>query len=101
MWDDFYLDYWLNLLVYCVIPFGTVAVLFVVRRKLLWVAPAISTALAGVAYILVFSLTSPIVKIFTNGEWRGFFLLAMLIQLAVVAALAAAGLLAYLLKRKR
>ena len=99
---SFYLDYWLNLLVYCVIPFGTVAILFVVRRKLLWAAPAISTALAGVTYILVFSLTSPILKIFTNGEWRGFFLLAMLIQLAVVAALtAAAGLLAYLLKRKR
>jgi len=98
----FYLDYWLNLLVYCVIPFGTVAILFVVRRKLLWAAPAISTALATVTYILVFSLTSPILKVVTNGEWRGFFLLAMLIQLAVVAALtAAAGLLAYLLKRKR
>ena len=85
-------DFWLNLLMYCVIPLLTVVILFFAKRKRLWTAPLISTALAFVVYMTALRLSgmeSPISTILGYSEWRVFFLLAMLIQLVIVTALTA------------
>ena len=100
-----FLDYWVNAMVYLVIPLLTVAIFFFVKRKLLWAAPLISTALSFITYMMVLGLSgmkSPILKIFGNSEWRAFFLLAMLIQLVIVVVLTViAYFIAYILKRKK
>ena len=89
----------LNILIFGVIPLISVSVLFLIKRKLLWLAPLISTALAFVAYTV--NLEPSIVKIFSNNEWRGFLLLAMLMQFGIAVLLTAVGyLIAHILKRK-
>ena len=90
----------LNVLIFVVIPVISVSVLFFKKRKLLWIAPLISTVLSFVAYTV--ALEPSIVKIFSNNEWRGFLLLAMLMQFGIAAVLTAvAYLMAYILKRKK
>ena len=84
-------DFWLNILMYCVIPLLTVVILFFAKRKRL-TAPLISTALAFVVYMTALRLSgmeSPITTILGYSEWRAFFLLAMLIQLVIVTTLTA------------
>lgn len=89
----------LNILIFGVFPVLSVAVLFLMKRKLLWVAPMISTVLAFIVYVV--ALEPSIVKIFSNNEWRGFILLALLMQFGIVAILTAAGyLVTHILKRK-
>ena len=97
------IDDLLNVLIYGVIPLLTVIVIFFVKRKLLWAAPLISTALFVFTYLTVFSASGiEVSDLFGNSEWRGFFLLAMLIQLVIVITITVvAGLIAYILKRKK
>lgn len=90
---------WLNILIFGIIPVLTVAVIFTVKRKLLWAAPFVSAVCAFVTYAMVFS---PVTEILSNREWRGFFLLAMLMHLGTAAVLTAiAYLAAYILKRRK
>ena len=98
-----FLDYWLNAMIYFVIPVFTVVITFFVKRKLLWAAPLISTALAFLTYLMIFRLSGiTLTSLFSNGEWRAFSLLAMLIQLGIVIMLTAiAYVAAYILKRRK
>jgi len=97
------MDWW-NVLLYGIIPVFTVAILFLVKRKLLWTAPLLSAVLFLVTYIValrVSGVRSPLLMLFTYNESRGFFLLGMSFQLGIVIVLtAAAYFVAYLLKRK-
>ena len=89
----------LNVFIFVVIPVISVSVFFFMKRKLLWIAPLLSSILAFAVYAI--TLEPSIIKIFSNNEWRGFLLLAMLMQFGIAAVLTAAGYLtAYLLKRK-
>ena len=89
----------LNVLIYGIIPFLSVAVFFVKNRKLLWAAPLISTLLAFPVYAII--LEPSIIKIFSNNEWRGFLLLALLMQFGIAVVLTLGGyLMAHILKRK-
>lgn len=94
------MDWW-NILIFGVIPVLTVTAIFIVKRKRLWTAPLISTVLALISYIIALAPVT-IVEIFHNNEWRGFFLLAMLMQLAITVVLTVIAYFAgYMLKRKR
>lgn len=97
------IDDLLNVLIYVVIPLLTVVIIFFVKRKLLWVAPLISTALVFITYIMAFKVSGiEISYLFGYSESRAFFLLAMLIQLVIVITLTAiACFVAYILKRKK
>ena len=90
-----------NTIIFGVIPILTVAALFLLRRKMLWTAPLLSTVLAFFAYMAALAPVT-MAEVFRNGEWRGFFFLAMLLHLAVAAVLTViAYLAAYFLKRKQ
>ena len=89
----------LNVLIFVVIPVISVSVLFFMKRTLLWIAPLLSIMLAFVVYAV--TLEPSIIKAFSNNEWRGFLLLALLIQFSIAVLLTAVGyLLAHILKRK-
>ena len=93
------MDWW-NVLIFGVIPILTVAIIFVVKRNLLWISPIISTTLAFITYTI--ALTPTITEIFNNNEWRGFFILAMIMQLGIAVAITViAYFVAYILKRKK
>ena len=93
------MDRW-NVLIFGVIPVLTVVIIFIVKRNLLWIAPLISTALAFITYMIVLAPIT-IVELFNNNEWRGFFILVMLIHLVVVVILTVvAYFIARLLKGK-
>lgn len=92
---------WWNILIFGVIPVFTVVIIFIVKRKLLWTAPLISAALAFFTYMIAL-VPITMVEIFHNNEWRGFFFLAMLMQLVITAVLTViAYFAAYILKRKQ
>ena len=89
----------INVLIFVVIPVLSMSVFFFMKRKLLWIAPLLSVMLAFAAYTV--NLEPSIVKIFSNNEWRGFLLLAMLMQFGIAVLLTAVGyLIAHILKRK-
>ena len=91
---------WLNILIFGVIPVLTVVIIFLVKRKMLWVSPIISTVLAFGTYTITIEPT--MIEIFSNNEWRGFFLLAMLMHFGIAVVLTAiAYFSAYILKRKK
>ena len=93
--------YWWNILIFGIIPVLTVAVIFIVKKKMLWIAPLISTVLAFISYIIAI-VPITIVELFSNGEWSEFFLLAMLMQLVITVVLTViAYFVAYILKRKQ
>ena len=93
--------YWWNILIFGIIPVLTVAVIFIVKKKLLWIAPLISTVLAFTSYMIAL-VPITIVELFSNNEWRGFFLLAILMQLVITVVLTViAYFAAYILKRKQ
>lgn len=92
---------WWNILTFGIIPVFTVMIIFIVKRKLLWTAPLISTALAFITYTIALAPIT-ITELFNNGEWRGFFLLAILMQLVITVVLTViAYFAAYILKRKQ
>ena len=94
------MDWW-NVLIFGVIPVLTVTIIFFAKRKLLWIAPLISSALAFVTYMIALAPIN-LEKLFSNNEWRGFFILAMLMHLGIVVILTAvAYLITYILKRKK
>ena len=76
------MDWW-NISVYGAIPALTVAVLFLVRKKFLWTAPLIST---GASFVVSIIATPSILSV---SEYRGFLLLALLLQLGIVLSLTA------------
>lgn len=89
-----------NILIFGIIPILAVTVIFIGRRKLLWTAPLVSAALSFIAYIIALSPIT-ISEIFSDNEWRAFFILAMLMHLGIVAVLTIlAYIVAYMLKRK-
>ena len=88
----------LNVLLFGVIPVLSVAVIFIKKRKLMWAAPLMSTILAFAVYAM--TLEPSITKVFGNNEWRGFLLLALLMQFGIAAVLTVGGYLtAHILKR--
>ena len=93
----------INILIFGIIPALTVAAIFIVKRKWLWIAPLISTVLAFITELIVIVLSSiTIVEFFNNNEWRGFLLLAMLIHLVIAIVLTViAYFVAYILKQKQ
>lgn len=92
---------WWNILIFEAIPILTVVVIFIVKRKLLWVSPLISTVLAFIIYMIALAPIT-MVELFSNNEWRGFFLLAILIHFVITVALTImAYFIAYILKRKQ
>ena len=89
---------WWNILIFGVIPVLAVVVIFIVKRKLLWAAPLISTALALITYMAAL-VPMTITELFSNGEWRGFFLLAIFMHLVITVVLTAiAYFIAYILR---
>lgn len=89
----------INVLIFVVIPVISVSVLFFRKRRLLWIAPLLSIMLAFIVYAV--TLDPSIIKAFSNNEWRGFLLLALLMQFGIAVLLTAVGyLLAHILKRK-
>ena len=89
----------INVLIFVVIPVISVSVFFFMTRKLLWIAPLLSSILAFAVYAI--TLEPSIIKIFSNNEWRGFLLLALLMQFGIAAVLTVGGYLtAHILKRK-
>ena len=91
----------MDFLIFGVIPVFTVTIIFIVKRKILWTAPFISTALAFIIYTIALAPIS-IVEIFSNNEWRGFFLLAILMHLGIAIILTMiAYVVVYLMKRKQ
>lgn len=92
---------WWNILIFGVIPVLTVMVVFIVKRKLLWTAPLISAVSAFITYMIALAPMT-ITEIFSNNEWRGFFLLAVFMQFVITAVLTLiAYFAAYILKRKQ
>lgn len=57
---------WLNILIFGVIPVLAVVIMFLVKRKMLWVTPIISTVLAFIAYTIAIEPT--MAEIFSNNE---------------------------------
>ena len=97
------MDWW-NVLIFGVIPVLTVIIIFNFKKKLLWIAPLISTALAFITYMIALELISfsEMLKFFSYSESRGFFILAMLMHFGIAVVLTAiAYLAAYILKRKK
>lgn len=91
----------MELLIFGGIPVLTVAAIFLVKRKFLWAAPVISAALALIAYTIALGPVS-MAEVFRNSEWRGFLLLAMLIQFGITAMLSAiAGFAAFIIRQKQ
>lgn len=92
---------WWNILIFGVIPVFTVVMIFIVKRKLLWTVPLISAVLAFFTYMIAL-VPITIVKLFSDNEWRGFFLLSMLMQLVITVVLTViAYFAAHILKRKQ
>ena len=91
----------MELLIFGGIPVLTGAALFLVIRKRLWAAPVISAALALIAYTVALGPVS-MAEVFGNSVWRGFLLLAMLIQFGITAMLSAiAGFTAFIIRQKQ
>lgn len=91
----------MEFLTFGVIPVLTVAIIFIVKRKILWTAPLISTALAFITYTIALAPVS-ITEVFSDNEWQGFFILALLIHLGIAVILTViAYFVAYLMKQKQ
>ena len=52
-----------NIWIFAILPILTAAIIFAVKRKLLWIAPIVSTILAFITYAIVFA---PIKAMFAN-----------------------------------
>ena len=87
---------WWNASVFCIIPILSVITVFFLKRKLLWIAPLISTVLS-IAISVMMTSTS----LLTYKEHRAmFFGIVIPIQLVIVIILTVgAYLIAYIVKR--
>ena len=90
------MDWW-NVSVFGIIPVLSVLLVFFVKRKVLWVAPLISTVLSVVISVIAMP------GFLSNREGRAiFFGISIPMHLVIVVVLTAiAYLVAYLLKRKQ
>ena len=90
------MDWW-NVSVFGIIPVLSVLLVFFIKRKVLWVAPLISTVLSVVISVVAMP------SILSNGETRAmFFGISIPMHLVIVVVLTAtAYLVAYLFKRKQ
>lgn len=90
------LDWW-NISLFCIIPILSVVIIFFVKRKLLWIAPLISTVLS----VVISMIAMP--SILSYSEHRAmFFGIAIPIHLLIVIILTViAYFVAYILKRKK
>ena len=88
---------WWNVSVFCIIPIFSVITVFFLKRKLIWIAPLISTALSTIVSIIAMP------SILRNREHRAmFFGISIPIQLVIVIILTVvAYLFAYILKRMK
>jgi len=88
---------WWNVSMFCIIPILSVVLVFFIKRKFLWIAPMISTALSSIVSIIAMP------SILRNREHRAmFFGISIPIQLVIVIILTViAYLVAYILKRKK
>ena len=88
---------WWNASLCCIIPILSVVIVFFIKRKLLWIAPMISTALS--TFVSIIAMPS----VLRNREHRAMlFGIAIPIQLVIVIILTViAYLVAYILKRKK
>ena len=88
---------WWNASVFCIIPVLSVVIVFFIKRKLLWIAPFVSTVLS----VIISIVASP--SILSNREHRAMFWgIVIPIQLVIVIILTViAYLVAYILKRKK
>lgn len=94
------MDWW-NILIFGVIPVFTVTIIFFAKRRLLWIAPLVSSTLAFVSYLIALAPIT-IIEVFNNNEWRAFYILAMLMHLGIVIILTVfAYFVAHILKRKQ
>ena len=92
---------WWNILIFGVIPVLTVVIIFMTKRKLLWTVPLISTVLAFLCYLITLAPIT-IVEVFSNNEWRAFYILAMLMQFGITVVLTViAYFVAHILKGKK
>ena len=73
-----------NIWIFAILPILTTAIIFAVKRKLLWIAPIVSTILAFITYAIVFA---PIKAMFANNEWRTFLFLALFKHLGMAVFL--------------
>ena len=90
------MDWW-NILIFGVIPVLSVLLVFIVKRKILWIAPLISTVFS----IVVSMIAVP--SLLSNNEHSAMFWgISIPIHLVIVVILSAiAYLVAYILKRKQ
>lgn len=90
------MDWW-NILIFGVIPVLSVLLVFIVKRKILWIAPLISTVLS-----IVVSMTA-MPSLFSNSEHSAMFWgISIPIHLVIVVILTAiAYLVSYIHKRKQ
>ena len=89
------MDWW-NVSVYGVIPVLTVAILFFVKKRVLWMAPLVSTAVSFVISVMAMP------SILRVSEYRGFLFWVMLLHLGITITLTTiAYFVAYILKRKQ
>lgn len=90
------MDWW-NILIFGVIPVLSVLLVFIVKRKILWIAPLISTVFS----IVVSMIAMP--SLLSNNEHSAMFWgISIPIHLVIVVILTAiAYLVAYILKRKQ
>jgi len=88
---------WWNVSMFCIIPILSVVLVFFIKRKFLWIAPMISSALSSIVSIIAMP------SILRNREHRAmFFGISIPIQLVIVIILTViAYLVAYILKRKK
>ncbi len=89
------MDWW-NVSVFGIIPVFTVALIFFIKRKLLWTAPLISTMISAIISVIA------VPDILSEGEYRALFRIGLLLHFAIVVLLTAiAYIIALTLKRKQ
>lgn len=93
------MDFW-NIFLLGIIPVLAVTVIFIGKRKLLWIAPFVSTALDFITYMILLTPTA-IVEALNDNEWRPALISAMLLHFGIATVLTIiAYIVAYILKRK-
>ena len=88
---------WYNIVIFGVIPIASVTLMYFIKRKLLWIAPLISTILAVVVTII----DSP--TILTYSEHRNMFFILVVPGHFVIGIILTviAYVVGYLLKQKK
>ncbi len=97
---------WFNFLIFAIIPVFTVAAVFCWRRKLLWTAPLISTALTFLAYAVAFDLIIEkplsIFRGLINRETLGFLFIGLSMHFGITVILTLITVcVAHILKREK